>query len=486
MKVWIQISDITGLETLAKDLNILGASLYAEGKALSVLESANIPVHKGSTFSWKECDFLVANLYGTACPLVWDREHDHDDTVCSILHQASHQASKVVLSSPAQYIALIEELKSGSLSEDTRREFRVQAVRHLSWYHSRLDEHLSRDLLQQQVVHLEFQNGTSLRYGENSHQGATFYKEEGNSESSLANAIQLHGKELSYNNIVDADAALEMVREFADKHAVVVVKHLNPAGLATGDTLEEAFEAAWEGDPVSAFGSVIACSSKVDLATAKRLQGRFVEIILAPGFDEDALEFLIKKSKQIRILEIRNVKKALPGKVLKHVIGGLLIQDRDVETFAKWEVVTKTPFPKEKLALAEFTWIVTKHTKSNAIVMCHEYKDGCYQILGLGPGQPNRIDSNQRLCQPRVKDNVARMELAEGQFIEELEASVFQNLVMGSDAFFPFSDSVEASAEAGIRFIVQPGGSMRDQEVIDKADELGVAMIFTSTRHFRH
>jgi phosphoribosylaminoimidazolecarboxamide formyltransferase / IMP cyclohydrolase len=335
-------------------------------------------------------------------------------------------------------------------------------------------------------LNLKFMDGVSLRYGENAHQSATFYKEADCDEASLANALQLHGKELSYNNIVDADAALEMIREFHDVPAVAIIKHMNPCGLATGNTLDEAFTAAWEGDPVSAFGSVIAVSQKVDLKTAELLKGRFVEILLAPSFDEDALEFLKHKSKDIRVLEVGKIEAPKPRKVYKHVIGGMLVQDRDVGTWEKFECVTKAQFPAAKEALAKFTWLVTKHTKSNAIVMCQEYKPGCFSILGLGPGQPNRIDSNLRLCQPRVRDNVARMELPEGMTREQLETQVFAEVVMGSDAFFPFHDNITASHEAGVRYIVQPGGSMRDPEVIAKADELGVAMIFTGMRHFRH
>lgn len=337
-----------------------------------------------------------------------------------------------------------------------------------------------------QSFQLNFDQGTVLRYGENSHQQAVFYKDPNWSEPSLANAQQLHGKELSFNNIVDADAALEMVREFAGQKAVAIIKHMNPCGLATGNTLSQAFEAAWQGDPVSAFGSVIAVSQKVDLATAERLKGRFVEIILAPGYETDALEFLQKKSKDLRILEIDAVEKPKPGKVLKHVIGGLLVQDRDVETWSDWNCVTKADFPGTQDALAKFTWLVTKHTKSNAIVMGYEYESGCFQVIGLGPGQPNRIDSNLRLCQPRVRDNVARLAQEQGLDAAELEKKVFSSVVMGSDAFFPFSDNVEAAHEAGIRYIVQPGGSKRDPEVIEACDKYGIAMIFTDMRHFRH
>jgi phosphoribosylaminoimidazolecarboxamide formyltransferase/IMP cyclohydrolase len=324
---------------------------------------------------------------------------------------------------------------------------------------------------------LNFVNGTTLRYGENAHQTAVFYKDPNCDEASLATAEQLHGKELSYNNIVDADAALEMIREFSDSNTVAIIKHLNPCGLATGKTLAEAFKAAWEGDPVSAFGSVIAVSRKVDLDTAQLLKGRFVEILLAPDFDANALEFLKNKSKDIRLLKVGEIKPAKACKVYKHVIGGMLVQDRDIEVWEKFECVTKAQFPKEKQDLAKFSWLVCKHTKSNAIVMCYEYQPGYFMIMGTGPGQPNRIDSNLRLCQPRVNENIKRM---------NLNLNAWNELVMSSDAFFPFADNIEASASAGIRYIVQPGGSKKDNEVIEACNKAGIAMAFTGTRHFRH
>jgi phosphoribosylaminoimidazolecarboxamide formyltransferase/IMP cyclohydrolase len=324
---------------------------------------------------------------------------------------------------------------------------------------------------------LKFKNGTPLRYGENSHQKAMFYKDPDCMEASLATAEQLHGKELSYNNIVDADAALEMIKEFSESNSIAIVKHLNPCGLATGATLAEAFKMAWEGDPVSAFGSVIAASRKVDLATAQLLKGRFVEILLAPDFDADALDFLKNKSKDIRLLKVGKIMPPIPCKIYKHVIGGMLVQDRDIETWEKFECPTKAQFPQEKQALAKFSWLVCKHTKSNAIVMCHEYEAGYFMILGLGPGQPNRIDSNLRLCQPRAADNIKRMKLSESSWGE---------LVLASDAFFPFADNIDASNAVGIKYIVQPGGSVRDSEVIEACDKFGIAMAFTGTRHFRH
>ncbi len=464
-KVFLKPFDICGYDKFISELNTLN---FTEAPTI------------------EEADYAVINCHGHKTNDDFSQQIELRDWSAEQIQAYLNGKGPVPIVVCKMYSPFLKFLKGELSAEELEKRAKVEASRHLALLYARQNEQLAKSLLDEEVVHYEFGKGESLRYGENSHQSATFYAERGNKESSLANAKQLHGKALSYNNIVDADAALEMIREFAGTHAVAVIKHLNPAGLATGSTLESAFEAAWQGDPVSAFGSVIACSSKVDLATAQRLKGRFVEILLAPGFDKDALSYLQKKSKDIRILEIDSIEHARPRKVLKHVIGGLLVQDRDVETYSKWETVTKTPFPANKQELAKFSWIATKHTKSNAIVMAYEYTPGYYQILGLGPGQPNRIDSNQRLCQPRVRDNVARMELPEGITLPQLEAEVFGQLVMGSDAFFPFYDSVEAAHAAGIRFIVQPGGSIRDEEVIAKADELGVAMVFTGTRHFRH
>lgn len=477
-KLWLNPIDTSGVVEFAQSLKSLGWILEGSAEAVKKFPELSLTESEGS-----DSDLQVVNLYGHDAQLKIQSLEDMDQDRA---HSIRSKAKQTIVSS-ISFGPVLEEIKSsGKLSESSANQCGLRSIRHLSYYDSKIDETLSPEVMNEEVLHLSFGQGTELRYGENSHQKATFFSEHCWGESSLANANQLWGKELSFNNIVDADAALEMVREFAGQKSVAIIKHLNPCGWATGSTLEEAFEAAWDGDPVSAFGSVIACSDRVDLATAERLKGRFVEILLAPGFDEDALELLKSRAKNLRILEIKSVEKPRARKVLKHVIGGLLVQDRDIEDIETWECVTSTPFPANKEKLAKFTWLVTKHTKSNAIVMCQEYKDGYYKILGLGPGQPNRIDSNLRLCQPRVRDNMARMEKPEGISEEAFEQSVFSELVMGSDAFFPFSDNIEAAAEAGVKFIVQPGGSMRDNEVIDKCNELGVSMICTGMRHFRH
>jgi phosphoribosylaminoimidazolecarboxamide formyltransferase/IMP cyclohydrolase len=401
-----------------------------------------------------------------------------------------------VVCDPADYGQVTAELKrEGATSPATRQALALKVFRHTADYDSAIDEFLSATLEKSPSLRLSFVQGKTLLYGENDHQKATFYLEKAEKdaasgkEPNLGSARQLHGKELSFNNLVDADAALESVRELQDTPAVSIIKHMNPCGYATGATLAEAFEAAWEGDPVSAFGSVIAVTRPVDLATAEKLKGRFVELLIAPGFAPDALEYLQKKSKDIRLLDIGAMAPAQERKVYKHILGGMLVQDRDVELNRKWESPTKTALPESMKALALFTWKACKHVKSNAIVIGHEYAPGRYTLVGMGPGQPNRIDSNLKLCQPRAKENLKRQAEQNGLTGADADAYVkaaISKCVMASDAFFPFDDNVVAAHEGGIRYILQPGGSLRDGDVIATADKLGVAMVFTGTRHFRH
>jgi phosphoribosylaminoimidazolecarboxamide formyltransferase/IMP cyclohydrolase len=340
-------------------------------------------------------------------------------------------------------------------------------------------------------LQLEFQSGRKLRYGENDHQQAHFFPEPVGVESNVGSARQLHGKELSYNNLVDADAALEAVRDLQDRPAVAIIKHTNPCGFATGDRLEQAFEAAWQSDPVSAFGSVIAVSRRLDLATAQRLKGRFVEVLIAPGFDADALEFLCAKSKDLRILDISTLVAPTPRPVYKHILGGMLAQDRDVELSKRWDTATQAAFPEALSATAAFAWKACKHVKSNAIAIGYEYAPGCHQLIGMGPGQPNRIDSNEKLAQPRARETLARIAEEKQLDSKAFDTQTFINEALGkcvlaSDAFFPFDDNVKAAHAGGIFYIVQPGGSVRDPEVVKTANELGMAMIFAGNRHFRH
>jgi phosphoribosylaminoimidazolecarboxamide formyltransferase/IMP cyclohydrolase len=395
-----------------------------------------------------------------------------------------------VVCDPADYGAVASELKKeGDTGLATRQALALKVFRHTADYDSAIDEYLSAALAGSPSLRLSFVEGRTLRYGENDHQKASFFLEKdarASKEPNLGSARQLHGKELSYNNLVDADAALESARELQDAPAVSIIKHMNPCGYATGATLAEAFEAAWEGDPVSAFGSVIAVTRKMDLATAEKLKGRFVELLIAPGFDADALDYLQKKSKDIRLLDIGAMVPASERKVYKHILGGMLVQDRDVELNRKWESPTQAKLPGNLNALALFTWKACKHVKSNAIVIGQEYAPGKFTLVGMGPGQPNRIDSNLKLCQPRARENLRSQAEQKGVDPDAYVKEQLARCVLASDAFFPFDDNVVAAHEGGIKYILQPGGSLRDPDVIATADKLGVAMVFTGTRHFRH
>jgi phosphoribosylaminoimidazolecarboxamide formyltransferase / IMP cyclohydrolase len=295
-----------------------------------------------------------------------------------------------------------------------------------------------------------------LRYGENPHQKAALYAD--NSNAGIAHGRQLQGKELSYNNLVDLQACWDLAQEF-DKPAVAIIKHTNPAGCSTAENLADAYRKALETDPVSAFGGVIGVSRPIDGETAAEMAKLFLEAIAAPGFDAAALEAFSKK-KNLRLVEVTP---APPGPVIKNVSGGVLVQDPDVYALKDSElkvVSQRQPTPEEMRAL-KFAWIVCKHVKSNAIVYA---RDG--QTVGVGAGQMSRVDSAK---------------------IGAMKAVLpLQGTVAASDAFFPFSDGVEEIARVGATAVIQPGGSVRDQEVIDTANRLGLAMVFTGVRHFRH
>jgi phosphoribosylaminoimidazolecarboxamide formyltransferase/IMP cyclohydrolase len=307
-----------------------------------------------------------------------------------------------------------------------------------------------------QTVRLSFNKVMDLRYGENPHQKAALYSD--GSGKGVANGRQLQGKDLSYNNIVDLEAAWDLAQEF-EEPVCAIIKHTNPAGAATGKTLVEAYKRALECDPVSAFGGVIGVNRPVDAAAAEEMAKLFLEVIAAPSFDEAARSKFASK-KNLRLVEIADARQKW---VLKNVSGGILLQDADVRPLAEsnLRVVSKRqPTAEEKQALL-FAWKVCKHVKSNAIVFA---RDG--QTVGVGAGQMSRVDS----CKIGAMKAVLPL----------------QGTVAASDAFFPFPDGVEEIAKAGASAIIQPGGSVRDQEVIEAADRLGLAMIFTGVRHFRH
>lgn len=305
---------------------------------------------------------------------------------------------------------------------------------------------------------LTFEKIQDLRYGENAHQKAAFYRDPEFKGACVANSTQLHGKMLSFNNIVDLDAALEIVKEF-ERPAVAIIKHTNPCGAACDENISHAYKKAHASDPLSAFGGIIALNRECDLETAKEIASTFVEAMIAPSYSEDALKIL-KQKKNLRLLEVGDLIKTTE-KDMKKVVGGLLVQDRDVIDVGDLKIVTEQKPSVEEMKTLLFGWKVVKHVKSNAIVLAKDE-----QTVGVGAGQMSRVDA---------------VEIALKKAGERAQKSC-----MASDAFFPFRDAIDVAAKAGITAIIQPGGSIRDSEVILAASEHNIAMVFTGIRHFRH
>lgn len=373
---------------------------------------------------------------------------------------AKNFESVIVVCDPADYEGVLNALRSGEVPLEERRRLALKAFRHTAAYDAAIANWLAgmveADEPMPGALNLAAERVQLLRYGENPHQQGALYRWVGASPA----FEQLQGKELSYNNIVDLEAAWAMPQEF-DEPAVAIIKHTNPSGLAVADTLVEAYKLALECDPVSAFGSIIATNREVDLALVEEIGSLFVEVIVAPSYTPEALEWLARHKKNCRVMV------AKPGGekdlVIRSVRNGLLAQTPDLRGVdeSKWRVVTKRqPTEAERRSLA-FAWIAVKHVKSNAIVFARGTA-----TVGVGAGQMNRVDS-VHLAARRAGDRA-------------------KGAVMASDAFFPFPDGIEAAAEAGVTACIQPGGSIRDEEVIAAADRLGMAMIFTGERHFRH
>ena len=370
--------------------------------------------------------------------------------------------------SPDDYDAVLDKLRGGGLAIEDRRRLAAKAYAHTASYDTAITKYLSASLGDSVLgERFLYAGGLSekLRYGENPHQAAAFYVDQQAAPGSLAAARQLQGKALSYNNIADSDAALECVKQFG-KPACVIVKHANPCGVAVAADIGQAYEKAFKTDPTSAFGGIIAFNRPLDGATARAIIDRqFVEVIIAPEITADAAEVCSAK-KNVRVLETGAFAAAAAGFDFKKVSGGLLVQTSDtgVITADDLKVVTeKAPTP-EQIQDMLFAWTVVKYVKSNAIIFCRDN-----MTIGVGAGQMSRVYSTK----------IAAIKAAD----EGLEVS---GSVMASDAFFPFRDGIDAAAETGIAAIIQPGGSMRDEEVIQAANEHGLAMVFTGMRHFRH
>lgn len=504
----ISVSDKTGVAEFAKNLERLGYSILSTGGTLQTIKDAQVPVtpvdevtkfpemldgrvktlhpnvHGGllakrdnpahmealKENSIKPIDLVVVNLYPFKETLK-NENSTHEEKIENIdiggptmlRAAAKNYEDVVVVVDPTDYKGIIQELESGDVSLVTKERLAAKVFRHTAEYDALIASYFNERTAEKYPVDytVTYEKVQDLRYGENPHQTAAFYKSAFDVPYSLASSKQLHGKDLSYNNIQDANAALEIVREYTDPTAVAV-KHMNPCGIGTGSTIATAFERAYEADPTSIFGGIIALNREVDLVTANHLSEIFLEIVIAPSFKEDALEKL-KEKPNIRLLITDMNKTDTTDQKITSVTGGVLIQDADTleTTEADLEVVTERKPSKEEIADLLFGWKAVKHVKSNAIVLS---KAG--QTIGVGAGQMNRVGA-AKIAIEQAGDKARGSALA-------------------SDAFFPMPDTVEAAHAAGVTAIIQPGGSKRDQESIDYCNKHGIAMVFTQRRHFKH
>ncbi|MDT2810933.1 bifunctional phosphoribosylaminoimidazolecarboxamide formyltransferase/IMP cyclohydrolase [Enterococcus asini] len=507
----ISVSDKTGLVAFAKGIVAAGLEIISTGGTKKALDEAGVPslaieevtgfpemmdgrvktlhpkIHGGllgrrdldshmaamRSHGITEIDLVVVNLYPfketIEKPDVTEAEaiENIDIGGPSMLRSgAKNFASVAVVVDPADYELVLTELQAGGTTLGTRKYLAAKVFRHTAAYDALIAGYLTNAVgdSQPEKMTLTYELKQSLRYGENSHQQAAFYQDALPVSYSIAQAKQLHGKELSYNNIKDADAALRIAREF-EAPTVVALKHMNPCGIGTGDTIEAAYDFAYAADPVSIFGGILVANRTIDLATAEKMHQLFLEIIIAPDFTEEAFAVLSKK-KNLRLMTLDfSQKDQSTNNETVSVLGGLLVQEQDVvkEDPANWQVVTKRQPTEAELAAMAFAWKAVKHVKSNAIVLANEH-----QTVGIGAGQMNRVGS--------VKIAIDQAETAE----------MMDGAVLASDAFFPMADSVEYAAAHGIKAIVQPGGSIKDQLSIEAADAAGIAMVFTDLRHFRH
>jgi phosphoribosylaminoimidazolecarboxamide formyltransferase/IMP cyclohydrolase len=508
MKAIVSVSDKRGLAEFVKGLERTELEVYSTGNTKKTLEEAGLDVHgisdltgfpeildgrvktlhpnvhggllavRANAAHMEEIgrhgiapiDLVVVNLYPFVQTVARDgvsleEALENIDIGGPTLIRASAKNFPSVLTivDPDDYEWVGETLREGGLSMDERRGLARKAFQHVALYDTAIATYLRQgdDPFTQELT-VGLTRLQSLRYGENPHQQASFYREVLGGDGTLATAEQLNGKELSYNNIVDANAAWDTVRDFADP-AVAVIKHSNPCGLATNDDLAEAYRRAYQGDTVSAFGGIVACNRELTLETAEEVRKIFYEIVIAPSFQPEALARLQRK-KDLRILRVPAGGEGTGVPLsYRRVSGGMLVQTADVieEDPASWKTATKRAPTTTELADLAFAWKAAKHVKSNAIVLAGEGA-----VLGMGAGQPNRVTSVHLALR-------AAGERAPGS-------------VLASDAFFPFPDGIEQAAEGGVTAIVQPGGSIRDEEVIAAADKAGLAMVFTGTRHFNH
>lgn len=512
----ISVSDKTGILEFAQSLIAMDVAILSTGGTYKVLKDAGLSVTEVSDYTGfpemmdgrvktlhpkihggllgrrgtddaimaehgiDTIDMVVVNLYPfeatvakADCSLE-DAVENIDIGGPTMLRSAAKNHKDVaVVTDPADYARILEELQAnnGQLAHATRFDLAIKTFEQTARYDGAIANYFGTMFSEDKTdsfprtYSTQFAKKQSMRYGENPHQKAAFYTERTQQEASISTATQLQGKALSFNNIADTDAALELVKTF-DETACVIVKHANPCGVAIGQTPFEAYDRAYKTDPTSAFGGIIAFNTELDAQTAQAIVDRqFVEVIIAPTVSEEA-KTIIEAKKNLRLLVCGELTEQLPAYDYKKVTGGLLLQDRDLGSVTQddLKVVTKVAPTSEQMTDLLFAWKVAKYVKSNAIVYV---KDG--MTIGVGAGQMSRVYSAK----------IAGIKAAD----EGLEVP---GSVMASDAFFPFRDGIDAAAAAGIKAVIHPGGSMRDQEVIDAANEHGIAMVFTGMRHFKH
>jgi len=510
----ISVSDKSGIVDFCRELHQLGIELLSTGGTAKTLMENNIPVTEVSDYTGfpemmdgrvktlhpkvhggilgrrgiddaimaanaiKPIDMVVVNLYpfeqtiaNPKCDFETAIENIDIGGPTMIRAAAKNHADVAIIVNPDDYANILAELKQADnkLSAKTRFNLALKSFEHTARYDTAIATYLGKlnDVAFPDTLNLQFYHNQALRYGENPHQSAAFYREKAAAAGTIASAHQHQGKELSYNNIVDADAALECVKTFKDKPTCVIVKHANPCGVAQADSLLDAYDKAYATDPTSAFGGIIAFNQELDEQTATEIINRqFVEVIIAPTITPAALAALEAKQ-NIRVLACGVwATFNTPSFDYKRVAGGLLVQDKDFGEISldDLKIVSQRQPTEQELADLLFAWKVAKFVKSNAIVYC---KNG--QTIGVGAGQMSRVYSAK----------IAGIKAAD-------EGLVVPGSALASDAFFPFRDGIDAAAEAGITAIIQPGGSMRDNEVIAAANEHNIAMVFTGMRHFRH
>ena len=518
----ISVSDKTGIVPFAKSLHQAGIEILSTGGTFKLLQAEQIPaieiadytgfpemmdgrvktlhpkVHGGilarrnidqavmDAHGIPGIDLVVVNLYpfeatvaNPDCDLPTAIENIDIGGPTMLRAAAKNHAWVGVVVNPQDYDRVLAELaaNNGALSDATRFDLSVRTFEHTAAYDAAIANYLGRRVPAEgdesgapqdfpRTYSTQFIKRQDMRYGENPHQRAAFYAERTPPEASISTAVQLQGKELSYNNIADTDAALECVKSFSEP-ACVIVKHANPCGVAIGSSITQAYDLAFQTDPTSAFGGIIAFNRELDATTAKAIVERqFTEVIIAPSVSAEALAITAAKQ-NVRVLSCGQwAPERLPALDYKRVNGGLLVQDRDIHQIsaADLKVVSKRQPSAQEIQDLLFAWKVASFVKSNAIVYCKNL-----QTIGIGAGQMSRVYSAK----------IAGIKAAD----ENLEV---RGSVMASDAFFPFRDGIDAAAQAGISAVIQPGGSLRDEEVIAAADEAGMAMVFTGVRHFRH